>query len=152
MPARIGRPPRNLSAAVGTIRALEGFFFYSALGYDERVRQRAAARRPARARHIAADYAARRHSTACGREGAVQALAVRPAEAAPVMVSVAPVSGSVTAAVQLHGRVYNGRGRLARSLLRCAYSHRHRRRSHAVVHRRRVRQLVELTARLAWAC
>ena len=39
----------------------------------------------ARARHVAADHAARRHSSARGRGGAVQALAV-PAEAAPVMV------------------------------------------------------------------
>ena len=31
----------------------------------------------ARARHVAADHAARRHSAACGREGAVQALAVQ---------------------------------------------------------------------------
>ena len=35
---------------------------------------------------------------------------------------------------ELHGRVHNGRGRLGRSLLRCAHS-RHRRRSNAVVHR-----------------
>ena len=44
------------------------------------------------------------------------------------------------AAVQrrkLHGRVHHGRGRLGRSLLRSAYSHRHRRRSHAVVRRGR---------------
>ena len=36
---------------------------------------------------------------------------------------------------ELHGRVHDGHGRLGRSLLRCAHSHRHRRRSHAVVHR-----------------
>ena len=35
---------------------------------------------------------------------------------------------------ELHRRVHRGRGRLGRSLLRCAHSHRHRRRSHAVVH------------------
>ena len=52
----------------------------------------------ARARHVAAHHAARRHSAARGREGAVQALAVSgPVEAALVMVSVAPVSGSVAA-------------------------------------------------------
>ena len=44
---------------------------------------------------------------------------------------------------ELHVRVHDGRGRLGRNLLRCAHSHRHRRRSHAVVHRRRVRQLAE---------
>ena len=44
---------------------------------------------------------------------------------------------------ELHGRVHHGRGRLGRSLLRSAHSHRHRRRSHAVVHRGRVRQLAE---------
>ena len=44
---------------------------------------------------------------------------------------------------ELHGRVHHGRGRLGRSLLRSAHSHRHRRRSHAVVHRGRVRQLTE---------
>ena len=44
---------------------------------------------------------------------------------------------------ELHGRVHHGRGRLGRSLLRSAHSHRHRRRSHAVVHRRRVGQLAE---------
>ena len=44
---------------------------------------------------------------------------------------------------ELHGRVHNGRGRLGRSLLRSAHSHRHRRRSHADVHRRRVGQLAE---------
>ena len=44
---------------------------------------------------------------------------------------------------ELHGRVHDGRGRLGRSLLRSAHSHRHRRRSHAVVHRGRVRQLAE---------
>ena len=49
----------------------------------------------ARARHVAADHAARRHSAARGREGAVQALG--PAEAAPVIVSVAPVSAPVAA-------------------------------------------------------
>ena len=39
---------------------------------------------------------------------------------------------AATAAVQrreLHGRVHHGRGRLGRSLLRCAHSHRHRRRA-----------------------
>ena len=44
---------------------------------------------------------------------------------------------------ELHGRVHDGRGRLGRSLLRSAHSHRRRRRSHAVVHRGRVRQLAE---------
>ena len=44
---------------------------------------------------------------------------------------------------ELHGRVHDGRGHLGRSLLRCAHSHRHRRRSHAAVHRGRVRQLAE---------
>ena len=44
---------------------------------------------------------------------------------------------------ELHRRVHHGRGRLGRSLLRSAHSHRHRRRSHAVVHRGRVRQLAE---------
>ena len=39
--------------------------------------------------------------------------------------------------------VHHGRGRLGRSLLRSAHSHRHRRRSHGVVHRGRVRQLAE---------
>ena len=47
----------------------------------------------ARARHVAADRAARRHSAARGREGAAQALAVQ----RPVMVSVAPVSAPVAA-------------------------------------------------------
>ena len=42
-------------------------------GHNERV----GGEERARARHIAADHAARRHSTACGREGAVQALAVQ---------------------------------------------------------------------------
>ena len=36
---------------------------------------------------------------------------------------------------ELHRRVYHGRGRLGRSLLRSAHSHRHRRRGHTVVHR-----------------
>ena len=44
---------------------------------------------------------------------------------------------------ELHRRVHHGRGRLGRSLLRCAHSHRRRRRSHAVVHGGRVRQLAE---------
>ena len=44
---------------------------------------------------------------------------------------------------ELHGRVHDGRGRLGRSLLRSAHSHRRRRRSHAVVHRQRVGQLAE---------
>ena len=44
---------------------------------------------------------------------------------------------------ELHGRVHHGRGRLGRSLLRCAHSHRHRRRGRAVVHGGRVRQLAE---------
>ena len=44
---------------------------------------------------------------------------------------------------ELHRRVHHGRGRLGHSLLRRAHRHRHRRRSHAVVHRRRVRQLAE---------
>ena len=44
---------------------------------------------------------------------------------------------------ELHGRVHNGRGRLGRSLLCSAHSHRHRRRSHTDVHRRRVGQLAE---------
>ena len=38
---------------------------------------------------------------------------------------------------------HGSRGRLGRSLLRSAHSHWHRRRSHAVVHRGRVRQLAE---------
>ena len=44
---------------------------------------------------------------------------------------------------ELHRRVHHGRGRLGHSLLRCAHSHRHRRRSNAVVHGGRVRQLAE---------
>ena len=44
---------------------------------------------------------------------------------------------------ELHRRVHHGRGRLGRSLLRCAHSHRHRRRGRAVVHGGRVRQLAE---------
>ena len=44
---------------------------------------------------------------------------------------------------ELHGRVHNGRGRLGRSLLRSAHSHRHRCRGHADVHKGRVRQLAE---------
>ena len=43
---------------------------------------------------------------------------------------------------ELHRRVHDGRGRLGRHFLRCAHS-RHRRRSHAVVHGGRVRQLAE---------
>ena len=43
----------------------------------------------------------------------------------------------------LHPRVHHGRGRLGRNLLRSAYSHRHRRRSHADVHGGRVRQLAD---------
>ena len=39
---------------------------------------------------------------------------------------------------ELHGRVYDGRGRLGRRVLRSAHGRR-RRRSHAVVHRGRVR-------------
>ena len=42
---------------------------------------------------------------------------------------------------ELHRRVHHGRGRLERSLLRSAHSHRHRRRGHADVHGGRVRQL-----------
>ena len=44
---------------------------------------------------------------------------------------------------ELHRRVHHGRGRLGRSLLRSAHSHRHRRRGHADVHENRVRQLAE---------
>ena len=44
---------------------------------------------------------------------------------------------------ELHRRFHDGRGRLGRSLLRSAHSHRHRRRGHADVHRGRVRQLAE---------
>ena len=44
---------------------------------------------------------------------------------------------------ELRGRVHHGRGRLERSLLRCAHSHRRRRRGRAVVHGGRVRQLAE---------
>ena len=44
---------------------------------------------------------------------------------------------------ELHGRVHDGRGRLGRHFLRSAHSHRHRRRSRADVHRRRVWQLAE---------
>ena len=44
---------------------------------------------------------------------------------------------------ELHRRVHHGRGRLGRSLLRCAHSHRRRRRGRAVVHGGRVRQLAE---------
>ena len=44
---------------------------------------------------------------------------------------------------ELHRRVHHGRGRLGRSLLRSAHSHRHRRRGRAVVHGGRVRQLAE---------
>ena len=44
---------------------------------------------------------------------------------------------------ELHGRVHHGRGRLGRSLLRCAHSHRHRHRGRADVHGGRVRQLAE---------
>ena len=40
---------------------------------------------------------------------------------------------------ELHGRVHDGRGRLGRRFLRTAHGHRRRRRSHAVVHRGRVR-------------
>ena len=48
------------------------------VGHDERVGGEELRRRDrARARHVAADHAARRHSAACGREGAVQALAVQ---------------------------------------------------------------------------
>ena len=49
----------------------------------------------ARACHVAADHAARRHSAACGREGESRLLqSSGPAEAAPPMVSVAPVPRS----------------------------------------------------------
>ena len=44
---------------------------------------------------------------------------------------------------ELHRRVHHGRGRLGRSLLRSAHSHRHRRRGHADVHGGGVRQLAE---------
>ena len=44
---------------------------------------------------------------------------------------------------ELHRCVHDGRGRLGRHFLRSAHSHRHHRRSHALVHRRRVRQLAE---------
>ena len=44
---------------------------------------------------------------------------------------------------ELHRRVHHGRGRLGRHFLRCAHSHRHRRRGRAVVHGGRVRQLAE---------
>ena len=44
---------------------------------------------------------------------------------------------------KLHRRVHHGRGRLGRSLLRSAHSHRHRCRGHAHVHGGRVRQLAE---------
>ena len=53
---------------------------------------------------------------------------------------------------ELHRRVHHGRGRLGRSLLRSAHSHRHRRRGHAVVHRGRVRQLAEHHGRGQRAC
>ena len=44
---------------------------------------------------------------------------------------------------ELHRRVHHGRGRLGRHFLRCAHSHRHRRRGRAVVHGGCVRQLAE---------
>ena len=48
------------------------------VGHDERVGGEELRRGDrARARHVAADHAARRHSAARGREGAVQALAVQ---------------------------------------------------------------------------
>ena len=54
------------------------------VGHDKRVGGEELRRGDrARARHIAADHAARRHSAACGREGAVQALAVQQARRPP---------------------------------------------------------------------
>ena len=71
------------------------------VGHGERVgREELRSGDRARARHVAAHHAARRHSAARGREGAVQALAVQRArEAAPVIVSVAPVTAPKLAAV-----------------------------------------------------
>ena len=53
---------------------------------------------------------------------------------------------------ELHRRVHDGRGRLGRSLLRSAHSHRRPRRSHAVVHGPCQAARSASAARPAWAC